>query len=519
MNNNLNKILNDNKKMIFIILKVLCVLACCFYLRRIYTHINNHSGVLANVYTLTLILSTLGVVLYVLSLFKEIKIEKLFLIIAGIFGGLLMILLPVRVAPDETKHAMTSYKISDWILQTNQTDDDFFYIRSCDMEFFDNDWNLEWDPTQQAYEEYYSKAFNTNKNETLIEADLSMGLNENYISYVFSSLGITVGRLLHMNGFWTLMMGRIFNFIIYLLMVYLSIKIIPVGKQLMMTIAVFPISLQQGMSYSYDSPIFAASFFLIATSIYIYYNGTKDIKHKILLYITMLLCSLLLIIVKSHAYIFVGLFPLVAIFKQLRILNKTTFKWIVRILLVIIGLIFIAVVVDKFLGFPTIIKSADELYSLGWLINHPYKTFCLYIDTFKELGTFYYFSMISAALGWLNLDMPSIILKIYTLILVFNFFQRDTDTINVDGTIRLFSLGTFAVTLLCIMLGMLMFWTPKECTTIGGVQGRYLIPIFYLACVSLRVNKIKIPSKLDILSNAGIICSLLMVVNILANRF
>ena len=510
----------NNQKVICLILNIISILTCCFFVRRIYTNMNRYTGVLLNVYIVGFIVSIIGVVLFSYTLFHEVKKENMFLIIGGVFGSLLMILLPVRVAPDETKHAMTSYKVSDWILQDNQTSDDFFYMRSCDMDMFSNDWNLEWDPSSEAYEAYYSKLLETNENQELEKMDLSMGLSADYIAYTFSSLGISVGRVFHLNAFITLMLGRIFNFIFYLLMVYFAIKIIPVGKQLLMTIALFPVALQQGMSYSYDSPIIALSLLVIACSISIYYYGLEKIKHKKLMCVCLLLASLFLIMVKSHAYIFLGLFPLVAIFKQLGWLNEKVMKWIKRILITIIVLIVVVCIWDRFIGIPTIIQSGSEkLYSFAWVVNHPYKTLCLYLATFKELGVFYYTTMISSALGWLNIVMPFSVLVIYSMILVFNLFKRDNESCLIDGTMRLFSFGTFLLTLVCVMMGMLLFWTTDECTTIGGVQGRYLIPVFFLCCIGLKVNKIQVPSKLDFLSNVGIVCSYLMIINYLLNRF
>ncbi len=510
-----------NKKIGLLVLKVISILGCCFYLRRVFTNIERHTGTYLNVYIITLVLASLCVLFYIYSCIRKEKTERMFLVIAGLFGTILMILLPIRVAPDETKHAMTSYKISDWILKVNQPSDDFFYMRQCDVDMFANDWNLEWDPSLKSYESYFEKLVATNENTELVQMDLSMGLNASELAYVFSALGITVGRVFGLNAFMTLMLGRIFNFVMYLLMVYYAIKIVPIGKQLMATIALFPVALQQGMSYSYDSPIIAACLFLSACAIHFYYCGLDKIKHKKIFCLCWILVALFIINVKSHAYIFVSLLSFIAIFKHFGWLNQTVMKWIYRILLGIILLIVVICLWDKLVGFPQLLVEDPnaEIYSFAWVINHPFETVCLYMNTFIQLGSFYYTTMISAALGWLNLMMPFKVLFVYSCILVFNLFKRDTEKYEVDGVLRFFSFCAFLITLLCIMLGLLIGWTPVGQGTVGGVQGRYLIPVVFLLGVSLRMNKITIPSKLDFLCNAGMICGLLSVMNVLLNRF
>ncbi len=518
----MEKYLTDkNKKIIFLILKVISILACCFYLRRVFTNMNRHSGTFLNVYIITFILAFFCVLIFMYSCFRKMKTERMFLAIAGLFGTILMILLPVRVAPDETKHAMTSYKISDWILQVNKPSDDFFYMRQCDVDMFANDWNLEWDPSLQSYEEYYEKILATNENTELVQMDLSMGLNASELAYTFSSLGITVGRLIGCNAFMTLMLGRIFNFIMYLLLIYYAIKMIPIGKQLMATIALFPVALQQGMSYSYDSPIIATCLFLTACAIHFYYQGLEGIKHKKIFCLIWLLFAIFIAYVKSHAYIFVSLLSVIAILKHFGYLNKTVMKWIYRIILGIVLLILIICLWDKFIGIPQLLAedSTAEIYSFAWVINHPYQTVCLYLNTFIQLGSFYYTTMISAALGWLNLMMPYKVLFVYSCILVFNLVKRENEKYEVDSVLRFFLFGAFVVTLLCIMLGLLTGWTPVGQGTVGGVQGRYLIPVVFLLLIAFRINKITIPNKLDILCNAGMICGLLSVINVLLNRF
>ena len=510
-----------NKKIILLIVKVMSILACCFFLRRVFTNMDRHSGTFLNVYIIVFVLACFCVLLYAYSCFRKVKTERMFLVIAGLFGTILMILLPVRVAPDETKHAMTSYKISDWILQVNKPSDDFFCMRQCDVDMFANDWNLEWDPSLQSYEEYYEKILATNENTELVEMDLSMGLDSSYLAYTFSSLGITVGRVLGLNAFMTLMIGRIFNFVMYLLMIYYAIKIIPIGKQLMATIALFPVALQQGMSYSYDSPIIAACLSLIACAMHFYYQGLDGVKHKKIFCFMWLLLALFIIYVKSHAYIFVSLLSAIAILKYFGCLNKTVMKWIYRIILVIVLCIVVIGICDKFIGIPKLMTedTTAEIYSFAWVINHPYLTACLYLNTFIQLGSFYYTTMISAALGWLNLMMPYKVLFVYSCILVFNLMKRDNEKYEMDGVLRFFSCGVFVVTLLCIMLGLLIGWTPVGQGTVGGVQGRYLIPVVFLLLIAFRMNKITIPNKLDILCNAGMICGLLSVMNVLLNRF
>lgn len=509
-----------NEKSADFFIKIVISMIAIYMLSLIHTNSIEYTGVYSVICLIVFAISALGTSLMILAVFKEIPLEKIFLLIATTFGILLMILLPLRVAPDETVHIMTAYRVSDYLLRKNNLKDKVFEIRNEDLQMFENPGELEFSGTKEVFANYYEMAISPVKDTSTTEIANDIGLSGNEIAYLFSAIGISAGRMMKFNAFWTLMFGRMCNLFVYLCLVYFSIKLIPNKKQLLLTIAVFPVTLQQVMSYSYDSLILSCSFFVIAMTFYYYFNGIKKIKnYKMILFLT-ILCSFFLIFVKSHAYFMIGLFPAVALLKQKGYLTGKTLKNISKIIIYIILLYFITCFLDKCIGLHNYIfaDTNEEIFSVFWIVNHPYKVMTLLVNTVMKLSGFYYITMINGPLGWLNLPIPTKILLVYSIVLLLCFFVRDRD-VKIDCTLRLFMIIIFIVTFLGIEIGLMLTWTKMEYSTVTGVQGRYFIPICFFLISAFTINKKSLSYKVDYYANIIIFCSLLMMVNTLLNRF
>ena len=67
------------------------------------------------------------------------------------------------------------------------------------------------------------------------------------------------------------------NLIAFAFLISMAIHIVPKMKLLPFTVGLLPMSLQQGMSFSYDSIIISSSIFLIASFINLYINKNNDL--------------------------------------------------------------------------------------------------------------------------------------------------------------------------------------------------------------------------------------------------
>lgn len=108
------------------------------------------------------------------------------------------------------------------------------------------------------------------------------------IFYFPSALGITVARLLSFNTYTLIYMGRIFNLLFMVFILYMAMRLCPEGKEMIGAAAFLPISILQLMSYSYDGMIMCTIVFYTA---YIFYINRKkeNIQIKDILVIMMLI--------------------------------------------------------------------------------------------------------------------------------------------------------------------------------------------------------------------------------------
>ena len=53
------------------------------------------------------------------------------------------------------------------------------------------------------------------------------------------------------------------------------------------------------------------------------------------------------------------------------------------------------------------------------------------------------------------------------------------------------------ITILFILTGMLLSWTPLSCSQIEGVQGRYFLPIALIMLLPLRGSRLRIGTGYD----------------------
>ena len=84
------------------------------------------------------------------------------------------------------------------------------------------------------------------------------------ISYLASAFAITIGKILNFSPIILMYIGRLANLLVWLLFIYLAIRITPVHKWVLLILSLMPMTIFQGASLSADSFTMALSFLVIA---------------------------------------------------------------------------------------------------------------------------------------------------------------------------------------------------------------------------------------------------------------
>lgn len=483
LKNIINRVIAHKKSMTaMVVIELGCIWMCIYK----YMTIINHPIYLKFQYLIYLLIMSAIFWFFVFVFLFEIKFWKFYPILGLTFGLIFMLTIPLNVVPDEPVHLMTAYKVSNQFLQSDKCKGNYLYGRADDMNMpiVTNGYNID------SYSNYLTQFNAPLRNPKKTKLSVLYYLNTFQYQYYLSGLGITVGRLLNLNPIRTFLLGRFFNLLFFVSIISLAIYKTPKGKLIMMVLALTPISLQQGMSYSYDAIVIPLCFLISALSLKLY---SKDF-HK-LDYLILLCATALLIPTKQFAYLPFALIPWIYL-----IIKRFSFKHLmVGISLIIVAGVICYALINQNLV-PVSIKNMlanrkyvawakSYSYSLLALIKDPVLSLKIIAATVYQHTDFYLNSMIGKDLGWFEIVLPVIYPAFISLITLAVLFDKEKQ--ENSKVFWLNAILMIALTILFIYMGMLISWTPKNYLAIEGVQGRYLIAIVPLILIFIS-DKIKL---------------------------
>lgn len=396
--------------------------------------------------------------------------------------------------PDENVHFLNASSISAGDIFPEEVDGKIGrYIRQEIYDFVINNNSKYASQLNIKYtynEQYYNSWLPSEGGESVF---LSWGeyLAINPIGYTFSAFGMFIGRVLlgigslnHVTPYNLLLFGRFGNLLFYLIAGYMAIKIIPCMKKLTMVLLLLPMSLYLCSSVSYDAILIPVCTLFVANLLRMILSNPEGAITKQEIFIT-LFCAFFMFGVK-YAYIpFVLL--LLCIPKKKFESNKNYFRCIGML----IAVAFVAFVVPKLMlshslnGYE-LPEDALITAQREWLLSNLGSIPRIALDTFRaNIG--FYVTGFFGILGQLDTNIPLPFLVIYMLLFVYVMIG---DLCCVNGNnkkIRLVSLFITLVTIAGMFYQIYITWTPGVSgvgtTVVSGIQGRYFIPIFIMACV------------------------------------
>ena len=437
--------------------------------------------------------------------------ERASIMVVASAGLVYMFTMPVSTAPDEIVHAYTAYHTSNLMLGID--DSECKESGQLMMRYDDSQYNMQaLAYTDEDIVNVLSQLTDPIQNEELVQDGWDVMYGNEYL-FVPCATGITVGRLLHLGTVQTFLLGRMFNFIFYLLICFLSLKLLPFGKELFTIILLFPMSLQQGMSYSYDAIINASAFLMVACSVRWEFEKEEK-KPKGLLALCVIL-SIILFKAKGHAYASLAFLPYIALLmNHLKISEKKQKKIIIIAILSVLAICVLILVVLILLNNDHLVNYVPEKlsyldkdrYTISYFINHPKELIIVIYNSFVGHARSYISGCIGSALGWLEININTIWIKIeFILLLLATIFSGSGQLVS-SKRIILFVFGMLSIC--CIIFGMIINWTPVGAMVEWGVQGRYFVAVMLPITISLggiKQEKVNVNWML-ILQNCLVLC-------------
>lgn len=444
------------------------------------------------------IVGGLLVVLYMLLF--EPKKEKLFTVLV-IFMGLIYIVIIAPISgPDEDYHYKQTLRLSNKLMFK----EDISIIEDLYLDYEDL-------TTQTNNCKGYKRIIETiNKPMEELEGRPMVSIPESNV-YPYSlcyfpyAIGITVARIFRMNFINTYYLGRFFNLLFYALCVYISVKNTSVLKNAFGIVALFPMLIQQSITYTQDAWICALSMVIFAYALKWKFSETKiEKKDFIIVLITILLLA-------PAKYIYSLFATILLIGTSKNTMSKKTKIILIVLLLIptvyaigsnilsrIIPIIKNPSIIHPGTGKDLTIEEILEInpnYSIRYILAFPQKTIKLVIHTIKTRLKTWVCTSVGRALSGGTLLVPLEIIYGFMGVAIIAALQKENNILSIGNKIFIVVVCLAVVGL--VLASMLVGWTRYNDEIIEGIQGRYFSPTIIYLLSTLNNKKIQIPQKID----------------------
>ena len=448
------------------------------------------------------IIAVFSLLLYRLSKSAEKGMRRLFLVAMIILGAFYMVVFPPNSVPDEIYHFQSSYKCAD-VIQGQSVSSKEITIRNADQVLFD-DTNQEVSATH--YRDVISNVslFASEEGSTTIQAMASFDMGSDPPqTKIASALGITLGQLLGLGAYPVYYLGRLFNFISFLILAYFAVRLAPFAKSAFMAICLLPMTLHLATSYSYDVAIIGMGLLLASLCLKAIY-GKGPINKKLL--ITIGIATFLL----APCKIIYASIALLVLFIPKERFSSRKICWAVKAAVILIAFVGVFVIrASSIIALSGVAESAassvpgsvgndvrgDQVgtfYSLTDVLNDPIGIAFLYLNAFGFLGPWYVETAIGGSLGWFQSNIVAndlIVFSFIALLLIASLKSDDNDH-DISPLLRFTLVGIVLIVCILAAASMLLGHTFIGEPYIMGIQGRYVLPVAVLLLLALQNRKI-----------------------------
>lgn len=423
--------------------------------------------------TLLIIVFTLIEILLFLitnSMLKRQKpIEKIFLALIIPIGLFYMILIPIGRIPDEENHAKRAYEISEGHIISSRNSDNVGG-QVLNKKLAEINKYIDYKSYKEAFkpDKKIEKKFLTFPNTSLYS----------FINYVPQSLGILMGKLLHLPLIFQLYLARIANFIVWILLMYLALKLIPYKKICVFSFLFIPIMLQEAVSLSADALTNGISFFLISYALYL-----KEKKDNINKKDTIIMAlSTIVLAMCKIVYLPLCLIVFIIPYNKFYTKKKKYIKiGLLASIVVLLSLIWLKISSSYLVEYYN--PGVDSPMQVSYILHNPISYIVYCFNTLYELFDLWVYQLLGGSLCWLDVQLSCF--YIYIMIFLFIYILLFDGSKKISGKDKFLSGIIIFGTIMLIFTSLYVQWTPVANRIIEGIQGRYYIPLLLpLALVS-----------------------------------
>ena len=414
--------------------------------------------------------------------------EKLALPVLITSGLIMMLLLAPGSGPDDIYHYYSSIGLSNKLLLRDN-------INEIEKKY-KSDLPIHHNTNTALVETFEGLRYRVGSEEGTFIYEGRMDKLKWPLSHLAQAVGITIGRLLKLGFIRVYTLGRLFNMAAYIALALLAIRLVPVNKELMLMMAILPMSMQQATQLSYDAPVNGLALVYVGYVLKILYEK-KEFSWK-----NSLICTLLLTSISplKVVYILLGLMMLLIPGFGFRSLADRIIKIGFQAVCALISLILTrggdvtANVVRNSANVAGSVGAPEvQNYSIRFFFGYPVRFVRFIISNGESHFSDMVKGMIGGSLSGFTLNIPDYLVMFFALCLIICAVAGKE--VVIEKWWQAVIMVLMVIMGYCAILTVFAFAeTIYGIPYIGGTQGRYLIPFLFPAmyCLCGRKNSINI---------------------------
>ena len=469
------------KELKLIIGIIICIILITLTVGFEYEKVNAVMGMIISIIALAL-----GLIIYNK---KQLSTEKLFLYIVPVIMILFLIAIPLWENADEPVHWFRIYDIIQGNFYTKTTNTGLAVAELPEAVYNYYYYNDRFDMKYSDYKDLYDKEIV--EEGKVIYRDLSTAAVYHPLQYMPQVIGAFVADIFTDRPFVMMFAARIVNMLFSFGILYLAIKIIPYGKNIMLLLTCIPIATSSFASMSPDAMTISVSYLFISYILKLLHEKDKKInwKDKIILLIMGMVIALCKIVYVPLA----GLILLLPKEKYKSRKEQIVTCALIMGCAIITNLLWLSFS-SKYL---VVYKEGNSVVQFASLLQNPIQFIQTLFYTLNTDMQYYMYSLFGYGVGAdlqivLHSLLPTIIFVLFIFYTIADQELRNKFTTYQKIIIALIILAIVGL----IFTSLYIQWTPINFDTIAGVQGRYFLPILPLASM-LIASSVKIKSEYE----------------------
>lgn len=423
---------------------------------------------------------------------KKCKLEYVYLTLGITFGMIFILCFPPYTTPDEMSHISLSYAYASSLLGEKPviSEDNKVILRGTDTD------------VSASTEVSLSKFHNLYDAIKYPSGDFERNavgggkVDIPFTSYLPQIFGVALGMIFKLSGFWTLYLGKLFAMFFFTGCIFFSIKIIPWGKMVIMTLALLPMTMELATSFSHDCVLIGLCTVFISYAMHLIYVK-KEVTWRDVVFLGVLIA--VISPGKLFYFLIAGMLYLIPKEKY----KSTKAYWLINTGILLAGMGMLIVIRFRFLAghigqtTQSVLDPSTVNYSISYILGNIPNSITVLFNTFMGKSDFYFTTLLGSQLGWFQVAIPTTVTTGFLLVLLVAgvcHVRGEKAEYMPDMKFRIISLGFSFLMFMGVLAALWIGWTPITTGCIEGVQGRYMLPFFPMVVLAMK-NRVFLLNK------------------------